>query len=145
MAARCACAAGQGRPDRLLAARPGTRSRPRLAALRAGLHELGWIEGRNIIIEFRWADGNYGRLPMLAADLVGLNVDVIVTHGAAGALAAKSATSTIPIVITAVGDMLGLGLIESLSRPGGNITGLSLFAAELTPNAWNWQKKRCRH
>jgi putative tryptophan/tyrosine transport system substrate-binding protein len=105
---------------------------PRLAALRAGLQELGWIEGRNIMIEFRWADGNYSRLPMLAADLVGLNVDVIVTHAAAGALAAKSATSTIPIVVTAIADMLGLGLIESLSRPAGNITGLSIFSAELT-------------
>jgi putative ABC transport system substrate-binding protein len=104
----------------------------RVAALRAGLRDLGWIEGRNLFIEFRWAEGHYDRLPALAEELLRLNIDVLVTHGAAGALAAKKATLTIPIVITAVGDMLALGLISSLSRPGGNITGLSLFAAELT-------------
>src|SRR3981189_1657010 len=82
----------------------------RVAALRAGLRDLGWIEGRNILIEFRWAEGNYDRLPALAGELVGLNVDVLVTHGAAGALAAKNATSTIPIVITAAGDMVPSGL-----------------------------------
>ena len=105
---------------------------PRVAALRAGLRDLGWIEGRNILIEFRWAEGNYDRLPALAEELIRHNVDVLVTHGAAGALAAKNATSTIPIVIAAVGDMVALGLISSLSRPGGNVTGLSLFVAELT-------------
>jgi putative tryptophan/tyrosine transport system substrate-binding protein len=104
----------------------------RVAAFRAGLRDLGWIEGRNLTIEFRWAEGNYQRLPALAEELVQRNVDVLVTHGAAGALAAKKATSTTPIVITAVADMLTLGLIASLSRPGGNVTGLSLFVAELT-------------
>ena len=104
----------------------------RLAAFRAGLRDLGWVEDRNLVIEFRWAEGNYDRLPALAEELLRLNVDVLVTHGAAGALAAKKATSTIPIVITAVGDMLALGLVSSLSRPGGNVTGLSLFTAELT-------------
>jgi len=102
-----------------------------VAALRAGLPNLGWVEGRNIHVEFRWAEGDYGQLPV-AEELVRLNVDILVSHGAAGALAAKKATSTIPIVITAVGDMVALGLVSSLSRPGGNITGLSLFAAELT-------------
>ena len=92
-----------------------------------------WLDrGQKFRIEFRWAEGNYDRLPDLAQELVRLNIDVLVTHGAAGALAAKRATSTIPIVITAVGDMLALGLVASLSRPGGNITGLSLFVAELT-------------
>jgi ABC-type uncharacterized transport system substrate-binding protein len=104
----------------------------RVAAFRTGLRDLGWIEGRNLLIEFRWAEGNYDRLPALAEELLRLNIDVLVTHGAAGALAAKKATSTIPIVITAVSDMLALGLVSSLSRPGGNITGLSAFAAELT-------------
>jgi ABC-type uncharacterized transport system substrate-binding protein len=99
---------------------------PRVAALRAGLRDLGWIEGRNILIEFRWAEGNYDRLPALAEELIRLNIDVLVTHGAAGALAAKNATSTIPIVIAAVGDMVTLGLISSLSRPGGNVTGFAL-------------------
>jgi putative ABC transport system substrate-binding protein len=105
---------------------------PRLNALRAGLRDHGYVEGKNIVIELRWAEGNYGRLPALADELVRLNVDVLVTHGSSGALAAKKATSSIPIVITAVGDMLSLGLVSSLSRPGGNITGLSLFASELT-------------
>jgi putative tryptophan/tyrosine transport system substrate-binding protein len=109
-----------------------TSHAPRVAALRAGLRDLGWVEGRNIVIEFRWAEGNYQRLPALAEELVGLKVDVLVTHGAAGALAAKNATSTVPIVITAAGDMLALGLVSSLSRPGGNITGSSVFVAENT-------------
>src|SRR5215471_5347485 len=104
----------------------------RTAAFRAGLRDLGWIEGGNLRIEFRWAEGNYDRLPILAEELLRLNIDVLVTHGAAGALAAKKTTSTIPIVITAVGDMQTLGLVSNLSRPGGNITGLSAFAAELT-------------
>src|SRR4051812_19520131 len=104
----------------------------RVAAFRAGLRDLGWIEDRNLVIEFRWAEGSYDRLPALTEELVRLNIDVLVTHGAAGALAAKQATSTIPIVITAVGGMEGLGLVSSLSRPGGNVTGLSVFVAELT-------------
>src|SRR5215813_4575882 len=103
----------------------------RVAAFRAGLRDLGWIEGRNLVIESRWAEGDYDRLPALAEELLRLNIDVLVTHGAAGALAAKKATSTIPIVITAVGDMQVLGLVSDLSHPAGNITGLSLFVTEL--------------
>jgi putative ABC transport system substrate-binding protein len=108
-----------------------TSHAPRIEALRAGLRDLGYVEGRNIAIEFRWADGNYDRLPALAAELVRLDVDVILTHAAPGALAAKQATTTIPIVITAVADMLALGLVSSLARPGGNVTGLSFFNPEL--------------
>jgi putative ABC transport system substrate-binding protein len=104
----------------------------RLAALRAGLRDLGWLEGTNLLIEYRWAEGNYERLRGLADELVQLKVDVLVTHGTPGALAAKSATSTIPIVLSAVGDILALGLISSLRLPGGNITGLSIFTPELT-------------
>jgi putative ABC transport system substrate-binding protein len=104
----------------------------RLAALRAGLRDLGWLEGTNLLIEYRWAEGDYKRLRGLAGELVQLKVDVLVTHAAAGSLAAKSATSTIPIVLTAVGDILALGLVPSLSRPAGNITGLSVFTPELT-------------
>ena len=104
----------------------------RLAALRAGLRDLGWLEGTNILIEYRWADGNYERLPGLADELVQLKVEVLVTHATPGALAAKSATSTIPIVLTAIGDPLALGLVSSLRLPGGNITGLSIFTPELT-------------
>jgi putative ABC transport system substrate-binding protein len=104
----------------------------RLAALRAGLRDLGWLEGTNLHIEYRWAEGNYERLPGLADELVRLKVDVLVTHATPGALAAKSATSTIPIVLAAVGDILASGLVSSLRVPGGNITGLSIFTPELT-------------
>src|SRR5262249_40328263 len=78
---------------------------PRVNAFRAGLRELGYVEGKDIVIEFRWAEGQYDRLPGLAAELVRMNVDVIVTHAAPGAFAAKQATSTIPIVITAIADL----------------------------------------
>jgi putative ABC transport system substrate-binding protein len=105
---------------------------PRVNAFRAGLRELGYVEGKDIAIEFRWAEGQYDRLPGLAMELVRLNVDVIVTHAAPGAFAAKQATSRIPIVITAIADLPALGLVESLARPGGNLTGLSFFNAELT-------------
>src|SRR5262249_6738644 len=104
----------------------------RVAAFPARLRHLGSIACRILLIEFRGAEWNYDRLPSWAEELLRLNIDVLVTHGAAGALAAKKATSTIPIVITAVSDMLALGLVSSLSRPGGNVTGLSAFAAELT-------------
>ena len=104
----------------------------RLAALRAGLRDLGWVEGTNLLVEYRWAEGNYERLRGLADELVQLKVDVLVTHATPGALAAKSATSTIPIVLTAVGDILALGLVSSLRVPGGNITGLSTFVPDLT-------------
>ena len=92
---------------------------------RQGLHELGWVEGQNLIIDFRSADGSFDRLPDLAAELVRLKADVIVGHAAPAAVAAKNATGTIPIVFFATGDPVGLGLVASLARPGGNVTGLS--------------------
>lgn len=104
---------------------------PRLEALRTGLRELGYVEGKDIVIEYRWAEENYDRLPALAAELVGLNVDVILTHAVPGTMAAMKATTTIPIVLTAVADMLALGIVSSLARPGGNVTGLSIFTPEL--------------
>ena len=104
---------------------------PRLEAFSTGLRELGYVEGKNIIIEYRWAEQNYDRLPALAAELVRLNVDIILTHAVPGTLAATRATTTIPIVITAVADMVVLGVVSSLSRPGGNVTGLSIFTPEL--------------
>jgi putative ABC transport system substrate-binding protein len=105
----------------------------RLSALRAGLRALGYEEGRNIAIEFRWAEGRYDRLPELAAELVRLNVDIIVTHAHAPTLAAKAATQAIPIpvVMTNVGDAVANGIVASLSRPGGNITGDTFFLPEL--------------
>ena len=93
------------------------------AAFRQGLHELGYVEGRDIQIESRWAEGNYDRLPGLAADLVRLKVDVIVTYGTPASQAAKQATGTIPIVMAAIIDPAASGLVTSIARPGGNLTG----------------------
>jgi len=101
-------------------------------AFRLGLRELGYSEGRNLVVEYRWADGKAERLPALAAELVRLKVDVIVTSGTPGGLAAKNATSTIPIVLASGGDFVADGLVASFSRPGANITGLSVFARELS-------------
>ena len=95
------------------------------------LRELGWIVGRNVSIEYRWGEGRVERLAELAAELVRLKVDVIVTGGTRQVVAAKQATSVIPIVFTAVGDPVGTGLVASLARPGGNVTGLSLLATDL--------------
>ena len=99
-------------------------------ALREGLREFGYAEGQNFTFEFRSADGNVDRLPALAADLVRLPVDVIVATFTPCALAAKQATTTIPIVMVAVADPVGAGLVQSLARPGGNITGFSNMGAE---------------
>jgi len=102
-----------------------------LEAFRQGLRDIGYIEGQNIAIEFRWAEGHEDRLPELAAELVGLKVDVIVTAGTPGTLAARRATRTVPIVMTATGDPVRNGLVASLARPGGNVTGFSTLRPEL--------------
>ncbi|MGH8866052.1 MAG: ABC transporter substrate-binding protein, partial [Burkholderiales bacterium] len=102
----------------------------------ARLRELGWVEGQNLIIEQRWADGRIDRLPTLMAEVVGHNPDVIVTISTPGAIAAKQATSTIPIVVPAMGDPVGLGLAASLARPGGNLTGLSLEMTQDLSGKW---------
>ncbi len=104
---------------------------PNTAAFGKGLKETGYIEGQNVTIEYRWAENHYDRLPTMAADLVSSKVDVIVTFGP-GARVAKNATSTIPIVFVN-GDPVGQGLVASLARPGGNLTGVSLQSVELMP------------
>jgi putative ABC transport system substrate-binding protein len=99
--------------------------------LREGLRELGYVEGRTIALEFRWASGRFERLPELAADLVRSDVDVIVAGVTQASLAAKAATRSIPIVMVGVGDPVAVGLVESLARPGGNVTGTSAVAADV--------------
>jgi putative ABC transport system substrate-binding protein len=101
-------------------------------ALRRGLSELGWIEGRNFVIATRYAEGRYDRLPGLAAELASIKVDAIATGSTAGAAAAKGATSTIPIVMVTTGDPVLSGLIACLARPGGNLTGLTVLGRELS-------------
>jgi putative ABC transport system substrate-binding protein len=106
----------------------------RLHAFRQGLAEAGYVEGRNVGIEFRWAEGQHSRLTALAAELVSKRVDVIVAPGGApAAIAAKATTSSIPIVFEMGGDPLALGLVESLSRPAGNLTGIASFNVDLSP------------
>ena len=105
---------------------------PSYQAFRLGLRDLGWVEGKNISIEYRHAEGRHDRLPDLAADLVRLKVDVIVTAATSDALAAQRATKAIPIVMVAAGNPVANGLVESLARPGGNVTGLSQMLQEVS-------------
>ena len=100
-------------------------------ALRQGLRDLGYVEGKNLTVEYRWAEDKYERLPDLAAELVSLNVDLIVTHGTPGSRAAKQATTTVPIVMATSGDAVATGLVTSIARPGGNLTGSTFFFPEL--------------
>ena len=104
----------------------------RIDAFRGGLRDLGYVEGKNIAIESRYAEGREDRFPDLASQLIRLGVDVMVTTGTLATHAAKAATSTIPIVMSAIGDPVGAGLVASLARPGGNITGLAIFSPELS-------------
>ena len=106
-------------------------ARARVEALRQGLRELGYMEGKNLIIEYRYAEGRVERLPALAEELVRLKVEIIVTDTAAPARAAKKVTSTIPIVVVGAGNPVQGGLVVSLARPGGNITGLTNLTSEL--------------
>ena len=110
----------------------GDRNQPHLEAFKQGLRERGYIEGKNIAIEYRYAEGKINRLPLLAAELVKLKVDVIVTTAEMGARAARQATKTTPIVVTTGADLVKSGLAESLAKPGGNVTGLSVIEEDLS-------------
>ena len=111
---------------------PPKTSPGNVEAFRQGLDTLGWIEGQNIAIEYRWAEGKYDRLPELAAELVRRKVDVIVTNASRAAIAAKDTTTTIPIVFEVMGEPVSMGLVASLAQPGGNLTGVSGFGPELS-------------
>ena len=102
-------------------------------ALKTGLRELGYLDGKNVFYVHRWANGEFGRLPALAEELVQLKVDVIVTETSAAAQAAKKATQTIPIVMATSGDAVGIGLVKSLAHPGGNVTGMTFLGTDLAP------------
>jgi ABC-type uncharacterized transport system substrate-binding protein len=104
-----------------------------VAAFRDGLTTTGFIEQQSVAIEYRWAEGHYDRLPAFATDFVARKVDVIVAASTPGIIAAKNATTTIPIVFTGGGDLVAAGLVASLARPGGNLTGISIFGRELHP------------
>ena len=122
--------------------------RPQVEAFRQGLRDLGYVEGQNLIVEFRWARGQYERLPALAAELVGLPVDLLVTHGTPGTWAAKRTTTTMPIVMAISGDAVASGLVASLARPGGNITGSTYFSPEVSAKGLELLKEalpRIRH
>jgi putative tryptophan/tyrosine transport system substrate-binding protein len=136
LAAPLAADAQPGRVPRIgvllyAAAPPPGQSNPFLDAFLDGLRDLGYVEGRNVILEYRWAGGSNQRTAELAAELVRLNVAVIMSTGTPATQVARAATTTIPIVMTAVGDPVGSGIVASLARPGGNVTGLSLLDTDL--------------
>ncbi len=133
--AACASSLAQStvrRPKRIGVLQPDAPPSPIVEALRQGLGEAGWTEGRNVVLDYRWAEGRPERLAPLAQALVAAEVDVIATFSTPAALAARRATATIPIVFTGVGDPVGTGLVASLAHPGGNATGLSSLSPELS-------------
>lgn len=119
-----------------IGASSATTAAPYLEAFRQGLRDLHYVEGENIAIEVRWADGSAQRFPQLIAELVGLKIDILLVSAAAGALAAKNAGTATPVVFAAVTDPIGYGIIDSLARPGGNITGVALALGEGFSGKW---------
>jgi len=125
-----------------LSSRSPSESNDLVAAFRRGLRDAGFIEGQNLLIAFRWAEGRYDRLSALAAELVDLRVAVLFTAGGPpAALAAKAATQTIPVVFSAVSDAVRVGLVASLNRPGGNLTGMSLFTYDVAAKGTQFLKE----
>jgi putative tryptophan/tyrosine transport system substrate-binding protein len=116
----------------------------RLRAFRRGLRDAGYIESENVVIEYRWANGDNNRLPALAAELVGLRVNVLISSTTPAALALKAATTSIPIVFFIAGDPVALGLVGSLNRPGANITGATALTLEAGKNGCSFCGRRCR-
>jgi ABC-type uncharacterized transport system substrate-binding protein len=116
----------------LLSSASSSAGADRLLAFKQGLHAFGYEEGRNLIIEYRWAEGRDDRLPALAADLVRLQVEMIVTQGTLATLEARKASATMPVVFAVAGDPVAAGLVGSLTRPGGNVTGLAVMGSEMT-------------
>ena len=117
----------------------------RVEAFRSGLRDLGYVEGKNILIEFRWAEEKYDQLPALAAELVRQKVDALVTFGTPGTLAAKRATTVIPIVILYIGDAVAAGVVASLRQPGGNVTGSTYFLPQLIAKRLELLKEAMPH
>src|SRR5436189_2091461 len=113
-----------------------------IESLRTGLREFGYVEGTNIDIEVRWAEGFYNRLPQLVAELIATNVQVLITHGTPGTRAAKQATTTLPIVMAISGDAIATGLVSSLARPEANLTGSTFFLPQLNAKRLELLKKR---
>jgi ABC-type uncharacterized transport system substrate-binding protein len=120
---------------------PGPIPDPWVNGFRQGLQEFNYVEGKNLIIEYRWGDGSFDRLPAMAGELVGLNPDVIISVNTAALLALQKLTTTIPIVMLGTADPVGLGLVRSLARPGANITGMSVMAPELSQKRLEFLKE----
>ena len=129
--ARAQQTAGRMRRLGFLGSATAVGSSTTINELRAGLHELGYVEGQNIVIEYRWAEERYDRLPQLVRELIETQVDLLITHGTPGTRAAKQATSTVPIVMAISGDAVATGLVSSLARPEANVTGSTFFLPEL--------------
>src|SRR5215203_907351 len=139
-------ARAQQQPARIgfLGSTSAARFGSRIEAFRSGLRDLGYVEGKTIVIAFRWADEKYDQLPALAAELVRENVDVIVTHGTPGTRAAKHATAAIPIVVLYIGDAVAAGVVASLRQPGGNVTARATSCPSSCPSASSCSRRPCR-